>query len=319
MGAALTILVDLIEGLAEVSTLTGLSAEAILSGEALAALDGEITALTLEGVMSSETALATMGISEEVYGFVSTVPVFVSRTAGAIWLMQTVQGASTISLGIQRYLHNEEVPTVNRNMALIPWRDPALLDIYFPGVNQFAHALNVVHDWGHGLLHSVGRYVWQMVVQETQHRLEGAVRELTVRQTHTFLDGLARLLENTRWVVSNAPQSAIDAINRGASSASSGYSSLSDYYRQLGLNPPQRRALFNRIEGSMGNGGPTPAAHIQDESGEVIKFYQAQVVSHQRVTPDWMLPLILGLYGDITPTWATVIEEDGPQKKKRRL
>lgn len=123
MGAALTILVDLIEGLAEVSTLTGLSAEAILSGEALAALDGEITALTLEGVMSSETALATMGISEEVYGFVSTVPVFVNRTAGAIWLMQTVQGASTISLGIQRYLHNEEVPTVNRNMALIPWRD----------------------------------------------------------------------------------------------------------------------------------------------------------------------------------------------------
>lgn len=314
MGAALTLIVDLFEGLAEVSTLTGFSAELILTGEALASVDAEITALSLEGVFGTETALATMGISEEVYQFLTVVPATVNQIAGSVALLQTVNGASAISLGIQRYFAKQEVSTVNRNMALVPWRDPDLYDIFFPGIPTVAHGLNVIGQWGHSLAHAVGRYVWQLVTQHAYDRLEGAVRGVALRQTNNMLDGLSRLLETTRWVVTNAPETAVNSV-------SNAYSSLRDYYRDLGLNPPQRRALFKRalIEGPEGTRRAMPSSVVQDQSGEVIEFYHAPGGAHQRVTPDWMLPLILGLYGDITPTWATYLDEDGPKKKKRRF
>ncbi|QFU78317.1 VP3 [Mastomys natalensis polyomavirus 3] len=213
-------------------------------------------------------------------------------------------------------------------MALVPWQDPNLYDILFPGVNTVAHGLNVVADWGHSLMGSIGRYVWDLVYSTTRPGIEGP-GGLSLRQTHNLLDGVSRMLENSRWVITNI-QSVAEYV-RGArqyvDQVGQAYRGLEDYYRNLGLNPPQRRALFRKIHPTLESstavpqrqGTAVPEGVVQDQSGEVIEMYRPPGGAHQRVTPDWMLPLILGLYGDITPTWATYIKEDGPQKKKRRV
>lgn len=45
------------------------------------------------------------------------------------------------------------------------------------------------------------------------------------------------------------------------------------------------------------------------DSGNEIASYGAPGGAHQRVCPDWMLPLILGLSGDIRPTWRSDLDK----------
>ncbi|AWD33743.1 VP3 [Mastomys natalensis polyomavirus 2] len=220
-------------------------------------------------------------------------------------------------------------------MALIPWRPADYYDILFPGVQSFTHALDVVHGWGHSLFQSVGQYIWDTLRRETQGAIEGAVRDLSVQTTHQFLDSVARMLENSRWVVTNLPREAYGRV----------YGGLQNYYTQLpGINPAQRRQMERAIEyanrpsiedantrqvleSEVGRPEALRGSQQQSdsstwfESGANIIKYFAPGGAHQRVTPDWMLPLILGLYGDISPTWQTYIDEEeyGPQKKRQRL
>ncbi|AWD33787.1 VP3 [Deltapolyomavirus canis] len=192
-------------------------------------------------------------------------------------------------------------------MALVPWINPELFDIYFPGVSTFSYMLNVVADWGASLFHSLARNVWDTLVRESRAQIAYASRELALRGVQTFQDTMARVIERARWVVTNGPMHA--------------YSALEDYYRALPpVNPAQARAIARRLELK------TPDRYSYEnteDSGEVIHKYDPPGGAWQRVTPDWMLPLILGLYGDITPTWSAYIdkleaEEDGPKKKRRR-
>uniref|UniRef100_A0AAU7E2C0 Minor capsid protein VP2 n=1 Tax=Miniopterus bat polyomavirus TaxID=3141924 RepID=A0AAU7E2C0_9POLY len=59
----------------------------------------------------------------------------------------------------------------------------------------------------------------------------------------------------------------------------------------------------------------TESAPPDANSGNMIDFYHAPGGTHQQTTPDWMLPLILGLSGDQTPELKYL--QDAYQKKSR--
>lgn len=48
-----------------------------------------------------------------------------------------------------------------------------------------------------------------------------------------------------------------------------------------------------------------------NDSGISVAVYTAPGGAEQRVTPDWLLPLILGLSGDTTPTWKADFKING--------
>ncbi|ASH97636.1 VP3 [Giant panda polyomavirus] len=234
------------------------------------------------------------------------MPGFFQDIVGLGVLFQTVSGASSlVAAGIQ--LGRHEVSVVNRNMALVPWIPQDLFDIYFPGVSSFSYVVNIVADWGESLFHSLARNIWDALMRESRAQITHATRELTLRGVQTFQDTMARVIERARWVVTNGPVHA--------------YSAIEEYYRALPpINPAQARQLARRLEIK------TPerlTIESPEESGEVVQRYEPPGGAFQRATPDWMLPLILGLYGDITPTWSSYLEhieaeEDGPKKKRRK-
>nr|P03098.3 RecName: Full=Minor capsid protein VP2; AltName: Full=Minor structural protein VP2 [Alphapolyomavirus mauratus]AAA67121.1 VP2 [Alphapolyomavirus mauratus]CAB59365.1 VP2 protein [Alphapolyomavirus mauratus] len=344
MGSAISVIIEMISYLSEISSVTGISVEAILSGEAFAAIDAQVTSLiTMEGFLGAETALSSIGLSEDMFIFMQAAPEltstvmteFVRESVQTAFIFQTVAGSAAFSLGSLHGYLAHEVPIVNRNMALIPRRPADYYDILFPGVQSFTHALDVIHGWGHSLFQSVGEYIWDTLRRETQGAVESAVRDLSLQTTHQFLDAIARMMENSRWVVTNLPREAYSRI----------YGGLQNYYAELpGINPAQRRQIeraleySNRpsiedansrqvLEAELGRPDVQRRSQQQEdssswfESGANIMRYFAPGGAHQRVTPDWMLPLILGLYGDISPTWQTYIDEVeyGPKKKKRRF
>ncbi|AGA82595.1 minor structural protein VP3 [Betapolyomavirus mafricanus] len=190
-------------------------------------------------------------------------------------------------------------------MALQQWFPP--IDIDFPGLVPFARFINYINpmNWAPDLFAQLGRYFW-----DNTRQIGYATTDLAQRTGTTLEEMLARFFENARWAVSNLPANA--------------YASLRDYYTELpSLNPPQIRAVQRRLGEAM-----TDRFHLQEttsrpESGHYVDRYQAPGGAKQRSAADWMLPLLLGLYGDITPAWGADIQlveeeedEDGPQKKK---
>ncbi|AWD33766.1 VP3 [Panthera leo polyomavirus 1] len=200
-------------------------------------------------------------------------------------------------------------------MALIPYIGE--LDIYFPGAMHIARFIHYIDptNWAVDLYQALGRYVWEGLQRAGQRfldnqrlQLEHATRELAQRGAQTAAEALAQYFENARWAISNFnPQNL--------------YRGLENYYRQLPpLNPIQRRQLDRRA------GLPVPdrVLAIEDnvKSADYVERYAPPGGAFQRQTPDWMLPLILGLYGDINPSWGDTLtqleKEDGPPSKKRK-
>ncbi|ASU50440.1 viral protein 3 [Sorex minutus polyomavirus 1] len=193
-------------------------------------------------------------------------------------------------------------------MALQIWR-PDLWELILPGFRHFEWGFDVLGDWGHSLVSAVGRYVWEMLLTESRRRLGMLGGNLIGEGRRQAAEQVAQLLEGARWVVTSP------------------YTGLQNYYRSL---PPmnviqmrqqarlrgQKLIDYNRVE------------EIDPESGEVIQKYGPPGGADQPVTPDWMLLMILGLYGDITPLWGHVLEQEhilspknmieGPPAKKRR-
>lgn len=346
MGAAISVIIDLIATATELSTATGFTVEAVLSGEALAAIEAQVSTIaTMEG-LAAESALASMGITPEMYAMLSTVPPTVEGVvfgaAGTAHILQTVAGSASLTLGVISGFRDQQVSIVNRNMALIPWRPEEYWDVLFPGVNTIARGLDVAHGWAHSLFQSVSREIWRTLFEETRAALDYAVRDVTVRQTHRLMDGVARMLENTRWVVTNAIEQGGQIVSNAVQNTGQlvltapgeAYRGLRNYYAELpGVNPAQRQQMLRTIERQNAQQAlrtevgrdvqsvtPSPKSSGFTESGNVIQRYMPPGGAMQRTCPDWMLPLILGLYGDINPTWHSVIEEEyGPQKKRRRL
>ncbi|WAA14032.1 VP3 [Bofec polyomavirus LSF72] len=280
--------------------------------------------MTVEGLAQAE-ALATIGLTGPQYSALLNLPGIINQAAGIGAVFQTVSGVSAlVQAGIRFNTYQKEVSQVN--MSLVPWYPD--VDYLFPGVQTFSrysvHVVDTVHYWAESLFRAVGRAVWDSLLRESRRQIGYAAQEVATTGTYAVTDAIARVAENTRWVIQNTPQAIWNAIPRNP------YSALRDYYRELpGLTPPQRRALFPRIMNE-GDDQRRPEPRREESafskkpvSGETIHREEiAPGGANQRYAPDWLLPLILGLYGDITPTWEKHIydieKRDGPKKKRQR-
>ncbi|BBG62003.1 minor capsid protein VP2 [Rhinolophus affinis polyomavirus 1] len=308
MGGFLSALLDIVSIATELSASTGFSVEAIITGEAAAAIETEVAWLMELETMTAVEAMAVVGLEAADISMLYAVPSILTDAVGLGVVFQTVSGASAlVAAGVR--LGQHEVSVVNRNnMALALWRPEEYWDVLFPGVNTFAYSINVLYDWASSLYHTMSRQIWDSLVREGHRQIEGATRALAIRTAYQFHDTIARLMEHSRWVITNGP--------------SHFYRHLEAYYSELPkLNPAQARNLARRLNTRVPD--RLTLEREQNYSGEIVETIQAPGGAHQRVTPDWMLPLILGLYGDITPAWGYQLqkleeEEDGPKKKRRR-
>ncbi|BBG62013.1 minor capsid protein VP2 [Rhinolophus affinis polyomavirus 2] len=307
MGGVLSVLLDLAEITADLSAATGASEGLILSGEAAAAVEAEVSWLMTLETMSPLEALAATGITTEQFSLMHAIPTMVSNAVGLGVFFQTITGASAlVAAGLKLGL-SHEVSVVNQNMALDIWRPEEYWDVLFPGVQTFAYSLNVLGEWATSLYHAVTRQIWDSLVREGHRQIGRFTNELALRSAHSFHDTIARIVENARWVLTTGPSHV--------------YSHLEGYYSNLpGINPAQARNLARRLKAKIPD---RYSMERESYSGELIDHSPPPGGAHQRVTPDWMLPLILGLYGDITPAWGQQLhkleeEEDGPKKKRKR-
>lgn len=221
MGGVLSAVVDLIVMSIDLSAATGISMEAILTGEALASLEAEVSSLmTIQGLSGLE-ALTQLGWTAEQFSQMSFLATTFSQALGYGVLLQTVAGLSAmVSVGIRLGL---EVSTANRQLVTEE------LKRRIGNLAETLH-LNLSHqfnplDWC-GSLHD--NFPHPHVKQIDQK----------------LLSGFAEVLEQTRWV---------------------------------------RQASFT--------------TDPSEESGDIIQFYGAPGGTNQRHTPDWLLHLILRLYG----------------------
>ncbi|BBG62155.2 minor capsid protein VP3 [Rousettus leschenaultii polyomavirus 2] len=194
-------------------------------------------------------------------------------------------------------------------MALQVWR-PDFDDIMFPGAMHVARFINYIDptNWAGDLFRAIGRYFWESAQRSSRQMIEGEMRGLAARTATSISETLALFFENARWAIRSAPSDL--------------YGRLQQYYAELPtLNPPQLREVSRRL----GNDYDLYNANFNKQitSAQYVAKTAAPGGANQRHTPDWLLPLILGLYGDISPSWEATLEEleeeeDGPQKKKRR-
>ncbi|ADQ54193.1 VP2 [Pan troglodytes verus polyomavirus 2c] len=237
MGGIITLLASIGEIATELSATTGITLESILTGEALAALEAEVTSLmTIEGISGIE-ALAQLGFTAEQFANFSLVASMVNQGLTYGFIFQTISGISSlISVGVR--LAREQVSQVNR-------------DVSWAGSNELLrHALLSFSldplQWENSLLHSVGREVFES--------LSPTSRQLQIQSN------LVNLILNSRWVAQSMP-----AQNAGL------------------------------------------------VSGETLVIPEHVGGTFQQQTPDWLLPLILGLSGYLSPELQVI--EDGTKKK----
>nr|QIQ69359.1 viral protein 2 [Sciurus carolinensis polyomavirus 1]QIQ69366.1 viral protein 2 [Sciurus carolinensis polyomavirus 1] len=306
MGAVISLILDAVE----IAANFGVGAEAILTGEALAILESQVEALVLtEGITFSE-ALTSLGVTGAEY---STLAGVASGLQQAGFALQAAAALGPfVAVGFDLASYHNAIPV--STMALVPYYDPADYDILFPGVSWLARNIHyfdpslwTTRIW-QTFVQSLQRQAYRQISYQTSELASRAgqqATELAVRtgqQAATSLsDALAKIVEATQWVVTNIQ----DAI-------SGSYSAITDYYAELpGLNPPQRRALLARIE-SMGT--DLEKAGIP-RSGEFVQKYAAPGGASQRTCPNWILPLILGLY-ETPESWTQPISKNATKRKR---
>ncbi|ABB04265.1 putative VP3 [Gammapolyomavirus corvi] len=203
-------------------------------------------------------------------------------------------------------------------MALQVWTPN--IDYLFPGVNSFVDALYHVNplDWGPSLFRDLGQQIWDFIIQTGRRHLGDATRAAVEQSASTLFDLLARATESATWYVVETPVST--------------YRFLEDYYRQAPiLRPDARRGLAIGMRDDILEPIPVPQRlekvaefpKLEEPSGQKVAPTLAPGGAHQRSCPDWMLPLILGLYGTVFPGWKAEVQllenqEHGPQKTPRR-
>ncbi|AOW44157.1 VP2 [Polyomavirus sp.] len=313
MGALLAVFAEVID----LAAATGLGIDAILSAEAITtseALEALITNLvTLEGFSEAEALTAAGLTAQASAAFAELGSLYPQILYALAFDSLTVGTAVAAALAPNSFDH--PTPIANLNMALVRWVPD--FDFLFPGFRHLARFINYIDptNWAPDLYETLGRYVWEGLqrrgerfIDEQIGNIEHVGREAAIRTVETFTEALARYFENARWAVSYIPHHI--------------YSGLEKYYTQLPpLNPIQIRDVSRRT------GLPIPDRTV-GPNGENVK--SAQYVEKpespggamQRSTPDWMLPLILGLYGDVSPSWGETLQDlenqDGPLKKRKK-
>ncbi|BBG62103.1 minor capsid protein VP2 [Rhinolophus sinicus polyomavirus 1] len=146
MGGILTLLLSSGELVSELVASTGLSVEALLTGEALAALEAEVTSvMTIQGISGIE-ALAQLGFTAEQFANMSVVASLFSEGIALGTLFQTVSGVSSlVAAGIR--LGIGQSSTVNSS-ALLHGEDRLLRHVLM------AFSLNPL-QWDQSIIHAI--------------------------------------------------------------------------------------------------------------------------------------------------------------------
>lgn len=343
MGALLTVLADIVE----LASITGLSAESILTGEAFTTaelLESHIANLVTVGGLTEAEALAATEVTPEAFAALRSLgPNLPHVLAGLAASELAANGAIVIGAAIAgaltpyNWYYSQPLAMADVEYPVAVWF-PDFDEIAFPGVNSLARFLtnymNPFH-WTLSLFEAVDRLFWDTTI-EVGRRLGDLGLDLAERTNQFYVsDQMAKFFENARW-----------AVKAGTLDL---YSFLSDYYKELpplnpirarqtareqGEEPPYRYdrytdpSWFEEATSFVSKMTDVIVTDVpKQQSGFYVVKYEPPGGAQQRISPDWMLPLILGLYGDVSPSWADSIkeieeEEDGPQegppKKKRR-
>lgn len=242
MGGFISLLVSLPEIAAELSAETAISVESILTGEALAALEAEVTSLMTMDVISGVEALAQLGFTAEQFSQFALVSSVVNEAISYGLVFQTLSGVSTlVAAGIKLALEQESI--VNRN---IGWsgQEPLLRH------SMLAFTLDPLH-WENSIMHEVGDLLFQQV--SPQSRLLGL---------HNARDLIAR----GRWVVQtekaeNEGEMSGNVINIPHSPGGTYHQSAPDWMLPLilGLSGFESPELKTLEHGSKEKAGPQGA------------------------------------------------------------
>ncbi|BBG61971.1 minor capsid protein VP2 [Miniopterus schreibersi polyomavirus 4] len=176
MGGILTAMVDLFALSVDLSVATGISVESILTGEALAALEAEVSSvMTIQGISGLE-ALAQLGWTAEQFSQMSYLAATYASAVGYGVMFQTVTGLSAlVSVGIRLGM---DVSNSNRAAVL------AELE------RSFGEVVNTLHL---NLSHQINPAEWCASLHEN---FPDSLRHLDVVLRHR----LGEILERGRWV-----------------------------------------------------------------------------------------------------------------------
>lgn len=302
MGAVISVILDLIE----LISVTGFEAESIISGEAAAIVESQLSSLAVIENASAAEVLSTFGLNETSYSLLVNFPQAFENAVYTAQLIQTVSGASSlIAAGIETQPF--QIFDAGSNMALQQWR-PDYIELFIPGYRHFEYYFNVLSGWGESLVNTVSRAFWEALLSET--------RQTARLLASSAVDNVYNVGEQGLQNIQNALVGLIEGARWALRFPGNVYHNLEMYYAQLpGLTPPQVRSIQKRLEEARNYG---PSVQVDDSensvfsehlSGDYIFRGEAPGGARQRQTPDWMLQLILGILGDITPFFKEVIEE----------
>ncbi|AGV77093.1 minor capsid VP3 protein [African elephant polyomavirus 1] len=185
-------------------------------------------------------------------------------------------------------------------MALQLWFPP--VDYLFPGVTQFSRFLRYIDptQWGPELFHHLTQAFFSTFRDATRRQLTDASRNIAERTAKTLVETLVDLLTNATWAIAHLPSDV--------------YTFLDNYYEEL---PPLNPAQFSGIRKRLGKVNPYEQQDVfaNTVSAEFVTKVTAPGGAMQKHAPDWVLPLLLGLFDE---DYRQVTPRDGPAAKRRR-
>ena len=297
-------------GIGEIISATGFTAEAIVSGEAAAAISAQLEeVIAIGGAVSAAEALETLGLDAGLYGLTLSVPeAFAQVSAGYTSLHALLAGTATLGPS----LYFTPSPFSTNPMALQVWRpDPWI----YPEARWLMDFVDYIDplNWGQSLFQSVSAHFWNFLSQYGYRTIGNRLAEessaLAVRTGNRAWQMLADTVQQISWTVRNT------------------YATLGEYYSYLPVTAGRHRLepyqllpdeeVYNIVDEEWSE---RVDPWRRPQSGVKVNKTGTPGGTNQICTPDWLLPLILGLYGDLTPSWKAEIKEleDGEKKSKRR-
>ncbi|AKT44370.1 VP3 [Erythrura gouldiae polyomavirus 1] len=186
-------------------------------------------------------------------------------------------------------------------MAVAVWRPE--VDFLFPGASELVDALYYINplEWGPTIFQNIGRYIWDYVIQTGRRQLGEATRAIVQTTSSNLYDLAARAAERATWYITEGPIRS--------------YRFLEDYYMELPILRPDARRGRALAIGSDAEEEELPEGlrklhpkQTHEPTGATVAPSVAPGGANQRHCPDWMLPLILGLYGVVYPGWKAEVE-----------
>ena len=350
-------LVSIFAAVAEVAAATGFTAEALLTGEAAVSLTSQIASLVAQGFTYSEAlagvgvsaeALAyTTALAEaaEVGGSVWTTLATSAYSLGA-------SGAAGLAAGIQGGIATAAAGLVPTTSAGSSKQTSMALQRYNPELWLFPEAqwiYNAYHyfdpnSWLPSLIEQISDRFWSSLLQAGQRQLTSEASAIALRTSNRLWYSLVESISNAVWFVRNSYY-ALDHYYRVIPPRFGNVrlrTFLEGRREDRFVNPPtfvaerteQGRVPERVAPAREGEGGESHSwfqgefsdylekfrklfTREQQESGERVIKIAPPGGAEQMTTPDWLVPLVLGLLGDLTPTFEADIKRYGSKRKRK--